>query len=108
MKITPIKENAAINFADCFPDVSDILENAFELIVEHENVIDGANPEDFKVHFASDEPNNTYGGAFITSIFGSYLLHDLRERQIAWYKNDPNLYTVVFFSLSKIEDDETN
>jgi hypothetical protein len=104
MKITLIKKDAAINFADCVPQVKEIILEAFELIMTHENAVDGADPEDFKVHFASDEPTNTYGGAFITSIFGSYLLHDIREEQIAWYENDPNLYTVLFYSLSKIED----
>jgi hypothetical protein len=108
MKVELIKKDAAINFADCVPQVKEIMLDAFDIIMTHENVVDGCEPEDFEVHYASDEPTNTFGGCFITSIFGSYLLHDMREEQIAWYENDPNLYTVVFYSLSKISDDATN
>jgi len=106
MKVELIKKDAAMNFADVFPDVGDILENAFEHIITHENVVDGADPDDFEVYYANGEPTNSYGGAFITSIFGSYLLHDMREEQIAWYENDPTLCTVVFYSLSKLSDDD--
>ena len=104
MKLELIKKDAAINFADCVPQVKEIMLDVFEIISMHENVVDGADDDDFKVHYASDEPTNTFGGAFITSIFGSYLLHDIREEQIEWYENDPNLYTVLFYSLSKITD----
>lgn len=108
MKLELIKKDAAINFSDCVPQVKEIMLEAFELIMEHENVVDGADDDDFEVHFASGEPTNTFGGAFITSIFGSYLLHDIREEQIAWYENDPIECTVLFYSLSKLSDDATN
>jgi len=108
MKIELIKKDAAINFADCVPQVKEIMLDAFDIIMTHENATFGADPDDFEVHFGSDEPTNNFGGAFITSIFGSYLLHDIREEQIEWYENDPNLYTVVFYSLSKLSDDATN
>jgi hypothetical protein len=107
MKVELIKKDAAINFADCVPQVKEIMLDAFDFIMTHENA-PMADPEDFEVHYASDEPTNNFGGAFITSIFGSYLLHDIREEQIAWYENDPNLYTVLFYSLSKLSDDATN
>ena len=108
MKLELIKKDAAINFADCVPQVKEVMLDAFDKIMTHENVVDGADPDDFQVHYASDEPTNDFGGAFITSIFGSYLLHDIREEQIEWYENDPNLYTVLFYSLSKLSDDATN
>jgi hypothetical protein len=104
MQVELIKKDAAINFADVFPDINEILEDAVDKIMKHENVMDGYNPEDFKVHFGSDEPTNNFAGAFIATPFGSYLLHDIREEQIKWYVEDPNLYTVVFYSLSKISD----
>lgn len=106
MKLQTIKTDRAINFADCVPQVKEIMLDAFDHIMEFENAVDGADPDDFEVHYSSDEPTNNFGGAFITSIFGSYLLHDLREEQIEWYENDPNLYTVVFYSLTKISDNE--
>ncbi len=108
MKVELIKKDAAINFADCVPQVKEIILDAFDIIMTHENVVDGCDPEDFEVHFASGEPTNTYGGAFITSIFGSYLLHDIREEQMVWYENDPNEYTILFYSLSKLSDDANN
>jgi hypothetical protein len=104
MKVETIVTDATINFFDCAPQVKEVMLHAFEVIMTHENAVDGADPEDFKVHYASDEPTNNFGGAFITSIFGSYLLHDLREEQIAWYENDPTLCNVIFYSLSKISD----
>jgi hypothetical protein len=104
MKVETIVTDAAINFADCVPDIGDRLENAFEKIYLHENVTGDIDPDDFEVYYSSDEPTNNFGGAFITSIFGSYLLHDMREEQIAWYENDPTLCTVLFYSLSKISD----
>jgi hypothetical protein len=107
MKLELIKKDAAINFADCVPQVKEIMLDVFEHIMEFENAIDGADDDDFKVMYASDEPTNTFGGAFITSIFGSYLLHDIREEQIEWYENDSNLYTVLFYSITKISDNET-
>lgn len=105
MKLTPIVKEHPINFADCVPQVKEIILDAFDKIMDYENAVDGVDPNDFEVHYSSDEPTNTFGGAFITSIFGSYLLHDLEERQIQWYENDPNYYTVLFYSLTKIEDD---
>jgi len=104
MKVETIVTDAAINFADCAPQVKEIMLHSFEVIMTHENAVDGANPEDFEVLHASAEPTNNFGGTFITSIFGSYLLHDLREEQIAWYENDPTLCNVIFYSLSKISD----
>ena len=104
MKIETIVTDSPINFADCTSNIGDILENAFEKIYLHENVTGAIDPEDFEVYYASDEPTNNFGGAFLTSIFGSYLLHDLREEQIAWYENDPTLCNVIFYSLSKISD----
>ena len=108
MKVELIKKDAAINFADCVPQVKEIMLHAFDFIMTYENVVDGCEPDDFEVYYSSDEPTNNFGGCFITSIFGSYLLHDMREEQIAWYENDPNLYTVRFYSLSKLSDDATN
>ena len=108
MKLELIKKDAAINFADCVPQVKEIMLDAYDFIMTYENVVDGCEPDDFEVYYANGEPTNTFGGAFITSIFGSYLLHDIREEQIAWYENDPNLYTVLFYSLSKLSDDATN
>ena len=104
MKVELIKKDAAINFADCVPQVKEIMLDAFDKIMTYENAVDGCDPDDFEVYYSSDEPTNNFGGAFITSIFGSYLLHDMREEQIAWYENDPTLCTVLFYSLSKISD----
>ena len=110
MKIETIVTDSPINFADCTSNIGDILENAFEKIYLHENVIGAIDPEDFETYYANDyyandEPSsNNFGGAFITSCYGSYLLHDLREEQIAWYENDPTLCNVIFYSLSKITD----
>jgi hypothetical protein len=106
MKVELIKKDAAMNFADVFPQVKEIMLDAFDIIMTHENVVDGADPDDFEVHYSDGEETNSFGGCFITSIFGSYLLHDIREEQIAWYENDPTLCTVVFYSISKISDDD--
>lgn len=108
MKLTPIVKEHPINFADCVPQVKEIILDAFDKIMVFEDAIDGVDPNDFEVHYASDEPTNTFGGAFITSIFGSYLLHDLREEQKVWYVDDPTECTILFYSLTKIEDNANN
>lgn len=104
MELKTIVKDHPINFADLVPQVKEVMLDAFEKIAEYESIEDLDPDTDFDVHYSSDEPTNTFGGAFITSIFGSYLLHDLREEQIAWYENDPIECTVLFYSLTKIED----
>jgi hypothetical protein len=104
MKITPIVENKPINFADVCPQIKEILLDAFDAIINFENITFPIDDDDFEVYYSSDELANNFGGAFIVSPFGSYLLHDLEERQIAWYEDDPTECTVLFYSLSKIED----
>ncbi len=101
MKIETIVQDAAVNFADLVPEAKEIMLDAFDKIYEYENTID-LNPNDFTVTDSLDESSTNFGGAFITCTHGSYLVHDLREEQIEWYEGDPNLYTVVFYSLSKI------
>jgi hypothetical protein len=107
MKITPIVTDAAINFADCVPQVKEIMLHAFENIYTYENVLEG-DPDDFEVFYSSDEPTNDYGGAFIVSIYGSYLLHDIREEQKVWWVDDPTECTILTYSLSKISDNANN
>jgi hypothetical protein len=104
MQVETIVTDAAMNFFDCAPQVKEIMLHAFEVIMTHENAVDGANPEDFKVHYASDEPTNNFGGAFITSIFGSYLLHDLRVEDVVCDEEDQIECTIAIYSLSKISD----
>ena len=107
MKLEPIVKDHPINFADCVPQVKEIILDAFDKIMKYEDA-PVADPDDFEVHYASDEPTNTFGGAFITSIFGSYLLHDLREEQKVWYVDDPTECTILFYSLTKLSNDATN
>lgn len=103
MELTTIKQDGHINFADCVPSVKEIMLEAIEVIMDYEGATAG-NAEDYAVHHSSNETNNTFGGAFIFSKYGSYILHDIREEQIQYYENDDNLYTVIFYSITKIED----
>jgi hypothetical protein len=105
MKIELIKKDAAINFADVEPQVKEIMLHAFDLIYTHENVMEG-DPDDFETYFSSDEPTNTFGGAFIVSIYGSYLLHDLRVEDVVCDEETQIECTIAIYSLSKISDDD--
>jgi len=107
MKVELIKKDAAINFADCAPQVKEIMLEAFELIYTHENVMEG-DPNDFEVFYSSDEPTNDYGGAFIVSIYGSYLLHDLRVEDVVCDEENQIECTIAIYSLSKISDNANN
>jgi hypothetical protein len=107
MKITPIVTDAAINFADCNPQVKEIMLHAFENIYTYENVLEG-DPDDFEVFYSSDEPTNDYGGAFIVSIYGSYLLHDLRVEDVVCDEENQIECTIAIYSLSKISDNANN
>ena len=107
MKVELIKKDATINFFDCVPQVKEIMLDAFELIYTHENVIEG-DPDDFEVYYSSDEPTNTFGGAFIVSIYGSYLLHDLRVEDVVCDEETQLECTIAIYSLSKISDDANN
>jgi hypothetical protein len=107
MKIETIVTDAAINFADVEPQVKEIMLHAFEHIYTHENVMEG-DPDDFEVYFSNDEPTNKFGGAFITSIYGSYLLHDLRVEDVVCDEETQIECTIAIYSLSKISDDATN
>lgn len=107
MKIETIVTDAAINFADCTPQLKEIMLDVFNKIYTHENII-GGDPDDFQVQHSSDEPTNVFSGSFITSIYGSYLLHDLRVEEVVCDEEDQIECTIVIYSLSKIEDDATN
>jgi hypothetical protein len=100
MKVETIVTDAAINFYDCAPQIKEVMLEAFEHIYKHENVMEG-DPDDFETYYGNGEPTNTFGGAFITCCYGSYLLHDLRVE-------DKNACTILYYSLSKISDDVTN
>lgn len=109
MKLKPIVKDAAINFFDCAPQVKEVMLDAFERIMEFENAVDGADPEDFQVLHANAEPTNDFGGCYITSIFGSYLLHDAHEEQKVCDEEDQTECTILFYSITKISDeDKTN
>jgi hypothetical protein len=105
MKVELIKKDAAINFADCYPQRKEIILDAIEHIYTYENVMQG-DPEDFEVSYGSDETTNTFGGAFFTSIYGSYLLHDLRVEEVVCDEETQFECTIAFYSLSKISDDD--
>ena len=106
MKITTIVTDAAINFADCEPQVKEIMLDAFEKIYTHENITDG-DSDNFEVYYSNDEPTNNFGGAFITSIYGTYLLHDIRDQQVVCDEDNQFECTVLYYSLSKLSDIET-
>ena len=109
MKLEPIVKDAAINFFDCAPQVKEVMLHAFEVIMTYENAVDGADPEDFQVLHSMDEPTNSFGGSFVTSIFGTYLLHDIVVEQKVCDEEDQTECTVLFYSLTKISDeDKTN
>lgn len=103
MTLEKLVVDEPINFADLVPTVKEIMLDAFDKIMEYEGATAG-NPEDYAVHYASDEPNNTFGGAFIITKYGSYILHDLREEQKVWYEGDDFECTILFYSLTKISD----
>ena len=104
MKLELIVEDAAINFADVIPKQKEIMLDVFKNIMDFEYAVDGVDPEDFKILFANSEPSNNYGGAFITSIYGSYLLHDVREEQKVCDEEDQTECTILLYSLTKISD----
>ena len=103
MKLELIVEDAAINFADVEPQIKEIMLHAFDLIYTHENVMEG-DPDDFETYYGNGEPTNTFGGAFITSCYGSYLLHDIREEQKVCDEEDKTECTILYYSLTKISD----
>ena len=103
MKIELIKKDAAINFADVVPQVKEVMLEAFKLIMTHENA-PMAEDDDFEVHHSSSEPTNNFGGTFITSCYGSYLLHDIRVEEVVCDDEDQIECTILFYSLSKISD----
>ena len=104
MKVITIATDAAINFADVIPQQKEIMLDVFKNIMDFEYAVDGVDPEDFKVQFANSEPTNNFGGAFITSCYGSYLLHDIREEQKVCDEEDKTECTILYYSLTKISD----
>jgi hypothetical protein len=108
MKLEPIVKDAAINFYDCVPQFKELMLDAFNHIAKYENVVDGVDAEDFEVLYASAEPTNDFFGAFITSIFGSYMMHDFREEQKVCDEDDATECNIFFYSLTKLSNDATN
>lgn len=108
MKLEPIVKEAVINFGDCTPQYKEFMLDAFNKIAAYEN-IDSVDPNDFEVMYASTEPTNNFYGAFVTSIFGSYLLHDMRYELAALDQDETNGCIVLFYSLSKLcNEDKIN
>ena len=105
MKVITIATDAAINFADCNPTSKDIILDVFNRIFQHENVTDG-NPDDFEVCYSAGGLDG--GQAFITSKYGTHYVHDIREEQIASSNNEENLCSVIFYSLTKILEENKN
>jgi hypothetical protein len=104
MKQELIVKDAVVNFADCVPQYKEFMLDAFNKIAAHEN-IDSVDPEDFRVQYASAEPTNNFGGAFVTSIFGSYLIYDMQFQEKVCDEDDATECTILFYSLSKLSDD---
>ena len=104
MKLELIVKDAAINFADSWPELKDIMLDAFDKIAAHEN-IESVDPDDFDVHHADSEETNLFSGSFITSMYGSYLLHDIREEVKLCDEDDVTECTIIFYSLTKLSND---
>jgi hypothetical protein len=92
MKLEQIFKNVAINFADGEVRHLEILSDAFDRIRTYEDaeVIE----DDFEVQYPNAEPTNDFSGIFITSILGTYLLHDMRMLGA----------TVLLYSITKLTD----
>jgi len=101
MEVITIVTDAAINFADSNPTSKDILLDVFNKIFQHENVTDG-NPDDFEVCYSNNEPTNDFAGMFITSCYGTFLLHDIRVEEVVCDEEDQIECTILFYTLSKI------
>jgi len=108
MKLEPIVKDAAINFADCVPQFKELMLDAFNHIAKYENVVDGVVAEDFEVLYAMQVHPYDFFGAFITSIFGSYIMHDFREEQKVCDEDDATECNIFFYSLTKLSNDATN
>jgi hypothetical protein len=109
MKLELIKKDVGVSFVDnLFVNWIDVMEDVFDEIAIYEKAVDVADPEDFKVMYANAEPTNNFNGAFITSMYGTYLLHDLREEKVAYNNNEEHFFPVLYYSLTKLSEDATN
>jgi hypothetical protein len=109
MKLELIKKDVGVSFVDSlFVDWTAVEEDVFDEIAIYENAVAVADPEDFQVTFANAEPTNNFNGAFITSMYGTYLLHDLREEKVAYNNNEEHFFPVLYYSLTKLSNDATN
>jgi hypothetical protein len=105
MKLEPIVKDAVINFADCVPTYKEFMLDAFNKIAAHEN-IDSVDPDDFEVMYANVEPTNNFYGSFVTSIFGSYLIHDMRYEQKVCDEDDTTECTILLYSVTKLSNED--
>lgn len=95
MKLELIKKDIAIHNPDGNDiAVKEILFDAFNRIMTFEEADITADAGDFEVCFSNEEETNSFSGAFITSMFGTYLLHDMHS-----------VSTVFLYSLTKLSDE---
>ena len=96
MKLETIVQDYPINFGDCVPSYKDIMLEATDQICIHEG--DAIDLGDANEYFQIMEGrSDDFGGAFINTPKGSYILHDLREETFA-----EGVVTYLYFSITKI------
>ena len=93
MQLELIKKDIAMNFADGEPQVREILFDAFDRIMTFEEAQITYDAGDFEVCYSNAEETNSFSGIFITSMFGTYLLHDMHT-----------VSSVLLYSLTKLSD----
>lgn len=96
MELTTIVEDHSLYFGDEVPKVRDIMIEAFDQILIHED--NYLMEVDYENYFTVTAGAENDAITYITSPNGSYLMHDLKEET-----SPDGVEVVVFFSISKIK-----